>query len=95
MKTLPNNLTFKKRTPEFSDENVPHGMLGEHRTASGIWGKIKVFEGRLIYRILEPSIEEHQLDASLDGIVEPQTAHQVEIKEPVKFHVEFYRDSTA
>lgn len=94
MKKLPNNLTYQKSTPEFSHENVPHGILGEHRTAEGVWGKIKVIEGSLIYRILEPAVEEYELDAGREGIVAPQDAHQVEIKGPVKFHVEFYRDSS-
>ena len=93
MKTLPNNLMYLKRTPEFSHKNIPHGMLGQHRTAEGVWGKIKVSEGRLIYRILEPDIEEHKLEMCWEGIVAPQEAHQVEVMGPVKFHVEFYQES--
>jgi tellurite resistance-related uncharacterized protein len=93
MKTLPGNLKFKRRTPEFTHRKVPKGILGQHRTAEGVWGKIKVTEGSLIYRILEPDVAEYELDAAREGIVAPQDAHQVEIKGPVKFHVEFYQQA--
>jgi len=92
MKTLPNNLTYQKRTPQFSDGNMPEGMLGEHRTAVGIWAKIKVVEGNLTYRILEPDIEEHVLDRSRDGVVAPQESHQVEVNGPVRFYIEFFQE---
>lgn len=91
MKTLPDKLILHKRTPDFDQDSVPAGILGRHTTAEGVWGKIKVTEGRLTYRILEPGIEEHILDIDHDGIVAPQAAHQVEISGPVKFYVEFYR----
>jgi tellurite resistance-related uncharacterized protein len=92
MKTLPGNLTFQRRTPEFTHTKIPKGILGQHRTADGVWGKIQVCEGSLIYRILEPEVEEHELDVSRVGIVAPQDAHQVEITGPVKFHIEFYQE---
>lgn len=91
MKTLPEKLTMHKRTPDFDQDSVPAGILGRHTTAQGVWGKIVVTEGSLTYRILEPSIEEHVLDAEQYGVVAPQDAHQVETSGPVKFHVEFYR----
>lgn len=93
MKTLPDNLAFHKRTPDFDQDNAPSDILGRHTTAEGVWGKIKVTEGNLTYRILEPALEEHVLDTNRAGVVAPQAAHQVEINGPVKFHIEFYRQA--
>ena len=93
MKSLPFNLTYHQRTQDFDQDNVPMGMLGRHTTAKGIWGKIKVSEGSLTYRILEPEMEEYVLNKSQHGVVAPQAAHQVEINGPVKFHIEFYRQA--
>lgn len=91
MKTLPGNLTFHKRTPDFNEHTAPKGILGRHTTAEGVWGKIKVTENSLTYRILEPEVNEQVLDMNRFGIVAPQDAHQVEINGPVIFHIEFYR----
>lgn len=91
MKTLPENLKLHSRTPGFDQDSVPAGILGRHTTADGVWGKIRVTEGQLTYRILEPGLEEHVVDTEHVGIVAPQVAHQVEINGPVKFYIEFYR----
>ena len=91
MKTLPTELVFHKRTPDFNNDSVPAGILGHHKTADNVWGKIVVTEGSLTYRILEPGVEEHTIDTNNFGVVAPQMTHQVEMKEPVTFHIEFYR----
>ncbi len=93
MKTLPGNLNLYSRSLDFNQDNVPAGILGRHTTAEGVWGKIKVTEGSLTYRILEPDLEEHVLDVCRDGVVVPRAAHQIEINGPVKFHIEFYRQA--
>ncbi len=91
MKTLPANLNSHKRTPEFDENSVPKGLLGEHTTAKDVWGLIRVTEGSLVYRILEPEVEDILLDPSMAGVVEPQVVHQVIVDGQVKFFVEFYR----
>ncbi len=52
MRTLPENLKFLRRTPDFKHDTAPAGILGRHKTAEGVWGKIVVSEGSLVYRIL-------------------------------------------
>lgn len=95
MKTLPPDVRPYKRTPEFTEQTVPAGLLGRHDTAEGVWGLIQVVEGELLYRILEPEIEEHRLRPDSPGVVEPRVAHQVEIVGPVRFYVEFHRIEAA
>ena len=58
MKALPANVFPYKRTPEFTESTVPAGLLRSHDTKDGVWGKIVVLEGTLLYRILEPAREE-------------------------------------
>lgn len=91
MKSLPSEVVAYKRTPEFTDTTVPAGLLRSHDTKPGVWGRIVVLEGALLYRILEPEVEDIRLDPSIAGIVEPTVKHEVVPEAGVRFYVEFYR----
>ena len=91
MKSIPEGVRPYKRTAQFDEGSVPSGLLREHRTAPGVWGRICVVEGELRYRILEPEIEEHRLVPGVDGVVEPAVGHRVEPVGRVCFYVEFLR----
>lgn len=91
LKVLPRTLVSYKRTPEFNAATVPQGLLSEHRTKAGTWGRIIVVEGELLYRILEPEVEDVHLSPAQAGVVEPTVLHQVEPLGAVRFYVEFYR----
>ena len=91
MKQIPNNLNAYKRTPEFDQNTVPAGLLKSHQTKAGTWGKIVILDGQLLYRILEPEIEEVTLDKNQPGIVEPEIKHEVKPIEMVRFYIEFYK----
>ncbi len=90
MKSLPKDVVAYKQTPEFDENNLPNGLLNNHKTKEGVWGKIVVLEGNLLYTINEPKEEIH-LDASNFGVVEPTVLHQVKPLGKVRFHVEFYQ----
>ena len=91
MKRLPPDVTAYKRTPEFTHDTIPAGLLKSHSTKAGVWGNIVVVDGRLRYRILEPVLEEFELDPGSAGVVEPTIKHEVEPLGPVRFYVEFFR----
>ena len=91
MKSLPENVKTYKQTPLFSENTVPKGLLKSHSTKEGSWGKIIVSKGKLLYRILEPEIEEIILTPDLPGIVEPTVKHEVQPLGEVSFHVEFLK----
>ena len=91
MKTLPADVRPYQRTPEFTEATVPAGLLREHTTKAGTWGKIVVLEGRLRYRILAPEPTEVLLSPERFGVVEPQVPHEVAPEGPVRFYVEFHR----
>lgn len=91
MKTLPPDVQPYQRTKEFTETTVPSGLTNRHNTKAGVWARIHVLEGGLVYRILEPTERAHRLTPGFDGIVEPQVEHRVEIDESVRFYVEFLR----
>lgn len=96
MKSLPTNVEPYKRTRQFDQSTVPAGLLRRHNTKPGVWGRICIVEGEILYRILEPAFEEILLRPGLDGIVEPTQDHELEPRGPVEFFVEFLkvRDSS-
>ena len=95
MKSLPPDVFPYKRTPEFTESTVPAGLLRSHNTKDGVWGTIVVLEGTLLYRILEPQVEEILLSSSRCGVVEPTVRHEVVPSAGVRFYVEFHRARVA
>ncbi|WP_094556566.1 DUF1971 domain-containing protein [Synechococcus sp. 1G10] len=91
MKHIPDNVSSYRRTPNFTQDTIPIGLLHSHNTKDGVWGKIVVIEGQLRYRILDPDLEEILLGPELSGVVEPTVKHEVEPLGEVRFYVEFYR----
>lgn len=91
MEILPANVQVYKRTPEFNEHSIPAGLLENHCTKAGVWGRIVVRSGQLEYFILADSPEYWLLDANHAGIAAPQQLHYVRPKGAVSFCVEFLR----
>jgi tellurite resistance-related uncharacterized protein len=91
MKQVPNTVVPYKRTPSFTQDSIPAGLLKAHQTKPGTWGKIVVMRGVLLYRILQPDSEEIHLSPTQHGVVEPTVLHEVQATGEVQFYVEFYR----
>ena len=89
--SLPDDAEPYQKTKEFTESTTPAGLLRRHNTKLGVWGRICVLEGKLLYRILEPDVEEILLLPGLDGVVEPGIYHEVEPQGSVRFFVEFCR----
>ena len=91
MKALPPEVAAYKRTPELREDTIPPALRRAHDTKVSAWGRIVVLEGELLYRILDPAVEETWLRPGVDGVVEPTVRHEVEAPGPVRFYVEFLR----
>jgi len=78
-----------KSTPIFDENTLPVGLQKEHRTKVGVWGIIRVLEGRVRYQVLDP-VSETILDSSLPGRVMPDQPHRVEPIGSMRMQVEFY-----
>lgn len=83
-----------KTTPVFDEETLPAGLRREHRTKAGVWGVIRVLEGRLHYRVFEP-VSETVLEPGSPGLILPDQPHCVEPIGPVRMQVEFYESMPA
>lgn len=88
MAELPAGLESYKRTATFTEETVPRGLLADHRTKPGVWGRIVVEAGALTYVCERGTFT---LTPTLEGVVEPEQPHHVVVAEPVRFHVVFVR----
>jgi tellurite resistance-related uncharacterized protein len=84
----PTNSPYK-RTAIFDENTLPAALRREHRTKPGVWGVIRVLEGRLRYRVLEPA-SEVILEPGKPGLVMPDEPHLVEPLGPIRMRVEFY-----
>ena len=88
---LPAGCEAYRSTSVFTEVTVPSGLLRSHRTAPGTWGLIRVLEGRLLYRVLEPASERVLDPAGAPGLVEPGVPHEVAPLGTVRFQGDFYR----
>ncbi len=77
-----------KRTPVFDEITLPAGLRKEHRTKEGVWGIIRILEGQVHYKVIDPQTETI-LDANNPGIVLPNQRHLVEPLGPMRMQVEF------
>lgn len=92
---IPPGYELTRTTPTFDNQTVPAGLLGAHRVADGVWGRLVVHTGTVIF------IFEDQPDAPIDvgpgGHVDipPARLHHLELGEPATFAVQFYRSPSA
>jgi len=92
---FPTDVEPYQRTAEFTETTIPAGLLREHSTRGGVWGRICVLEGKLSYEILGPVAETQVLSPGTDGMIEPEMLHQVRPLGSVRFFVEFLRRPAA
>lgn len=90
MKQLPSEVRSYKKTPVFTQDSIPKGLLQNHNTKAGVWGKISVLKGELLY-VLEETGEQTILTPERFGISKPQERHRVKPLGEVAFFIEFYR----
>lgn len=91
---LPKAARPYRRTDVFTEGTVPAGLLKAHTTKEGTWALIRVLEGQLAYRIVDPRRSKSEMILTPDadpGVVEPTILHEVEPLGPVRFYVEFHR----
>jgi tellurite methyltransferase len=87
---MPENFAAYRKTAEFTEKTIPKGLLDNHSTKPGIWGRIHVIEGKLIYRVDALDVK-FEISPGAPGIVIPEIKHHIEPVGPVTFFVEFYR----
>lgn len=87
---LPDGLALARTTPTFTADTVPAGLLKDHKIASGVWGRLRVFEGTVTF-VSDETGESRRLAAGDSQVIEPDTLHHVVVGDGAAFHVEFHR----
>ena len=87
---MPENFAPYRRTTEFNEETLPKSLRNDHSTKPGVWAKINVIEGKLIYRV-DALDARFELSPGTPGIVIPQIEHKLEPIGAVRLFVEFYK----
>lgn len=88
---LPPGYELYRSGPVFTETMVPPALPRSHRNPPGTWALIRVLEGRLLYRVLNPPAERILDPAGLPSLIEPDVPHEVATLGPVRFQVESYR----
>lgn len=78
-----------RSTPIFDQDTLPAALRARHDTKAGVWGLIRVLEGRLQLTCLDPP-SETILTPDRPGVVLPGQPHFVTPIGIMKMQVEFY-----
>ena len=76
-------------TRVFDEGTLPAAFRREHCTRSGVWGVIRILEGRLRLEYADGS-PERVLTPEAPALVSPEQAHLVEPLGSMRMRVEFY-----
>lgn len=87
---LPSDAHVYRTTDVFDERTLPAGLRRDHRTRSGVWGRVEVLEGRL--RLVMPVLGvDEALGAGDHTILPPEIEHHVEPLGAVRMRVAFLR----
>ncbi|MEO1169440.1 MAG: DUF1971 domain-containing protein [Pseudomonadota bacterium] len=90
MSEFPPTVNADNRTPVFTEQTVPTGLLRHHKTKPGVWAVITIMSGTLEF-IDEQKGETRRLEAGDRHVIAPQALHCVKPCGSAAFFVEFYR----
>ena len=82
-------MTPYRTTPVFDQDTLPQALRREHRTKAGVWGVIRMLEGRLRLEYRDGT-GERILSPEAPGLLLPEQAHLVEPLGAMRMQVEFY-----
>lgn len=100
MPFLPDHVCVYKKTAVFDRDSIPQGLLRNHSTKEGVWGRIQVLAGSLRYETTEPPSADYTpsttswvLRVGIPGVIAPRSLHRVaaDFPGPLQFFVEFLK----
>jgi tellurite resistance-related uncharacterized protein len=78
-----------RSTPIFDAQTLPGALRREHRTKLGVWGVVRVLEGKLRLVYVEPP-GEVVVEPGRPGLLLPDQPHFVEPIGDMRMQVDFY-----
>lgn len=88
---LPAGLALVRTTDLFDQDSVPAGLLRAHRVADGVWGRLVVHDGTVVFVFEDDPSRPIDVTAPDSVVIPPGRLHHVEIIGPTRFTVEFHR----
>ncbi len=86
---MPEGLTPRGGTPEFTEATLPGALKSDHSLAAGRWGRLHVLEGRVIF-VDDSSGERFQLVGPCEFDIPPEAVHHLELDGPLSCRVDFF-----
>lgn len=78
-----------RSTPVFDQDTLPAALRAEHRTNAGVWGLVRVIEGRLKLIYVDPP-SDIVVEPGSPGLLLPEQPHFVEPLGAMRMQVDFY-----
>ncbi|WP_150295510.1 DUF1971 domain-containing protein [Sphingobium estronivorans] len=78
-----------RSTPIFDQDSLPGALRTRHDTKAGVWGVIRILEGRVQLTCLDP-LSEVVLTPDNPGVILPQQPHFVTPIGAMKMQIDFY-----
>jgi len=88
---VPDRAREYRRTDDFDERTIPPGLLRAHTIKAGAWGRLVVEQGELRLWFQPPLSLEVTVRPGSPAAIPPQLEHEVRLRGPVRFHVEFLR----
>jgi tellurite resistance-related uncharacterized protein len=79
-------------TPVFDQDSLPAALRRDHSTRAGVWGIVRVLEGRLRFTDAAGALD---LTPDRPGLIHPERKHKVEPIGQMRMQVEFYDERPA
>uniref|UniRef100_A0A7S3PJ62 TehB/YeaR-like domain-containing protein n=1 Tax=Aplanochytrium stocchinoi TaxID=215587 RepID=A0A7S3PJ62_9STRA len=97
LEDLPTDVKAYKRLPKnaetfYNKDTLPMGLLSRHNTRAGVWGKLQVVEGELLYKVLESLVVDYFLDSSNYAVIQALLYHTIKpLTDDLQFPLTFFK----
>ena len=88
---IPEKLVLHKKTPQFTQSTIPRGLLAQHATKKGVWGRLSVEKGKLQYTVEQPEKKVFEIQEGQHANIAPEVLHSVKPIGEVQFSVAFFQ----
>ncbi|MET4898322.1 DUF1971 domain-containing protein [Sphingomonadaceae bacterium jetA1] len=78
-----------RSTPVFDEISLPAALRAHHATKAGVWGMVRILEGRVRLTYVKPPCKT-VLDPATPGLIRPGQPHFVTPLGPMRMRVDFY-----
>jgi tellurite resistance-related uncharacterized protein len=88
---LPNGLEHLRTTDTFDQDHHPAGLRRSHRVADGVWARLLVHTGSLVFVFEDEPDHATDVGAGASVVIPPGRLHHIDVIGPVTFALEFHR----